>query len=282
MANLSLTFADIIQPAGCGSSAGRRGVAASEAIVEARDIKKRLGGHEVLKGVSLTARRGDVIAIIGPSGSGKSTLLRCLNLLEIPDSGSLAFRGEQIFNGRHGGLPQRKQLDRFRAQVGMVFQRFNLWDHRTALENVTEGLCHVLGMARRAAKERAERCLAKVGLAGKENAYPAHLSGGQQQRVAIARALAMNPHVILFDEPTSALDPEIIGEVLQVIRQLASEGCTMMIATHEMAFAREVASHLIFLQDGAIHAEGAPKDLLSGNGPQRLIQFMNGGKSTDR
>lgn len=258
--------------AGCGKR---------ETIVDARNLAKQFGGHQVLKDVSLAADRGDVVAIIGSSGSGKSTLLRCMNLLEIPDSGTLSFRGEAIsFGSGRNGKPNLKQIDRLRSQLGMVFQRFNLWDHRTVLENVMEGPRYVLGLPRQEAAERAREQLAKVGLDGKESFYPAHLSGGQQQRVAIARALAMNPQAILFDEPTSALDPELVGEVLKVIRQLAADGCTMLIVTHEMAFARDVASRMIFLQHGAIEAEGSPGDLFSSNSSKRVRQFLSCGAET--
>ncbi|MFC3073463.1 ATP-binding cassette domain-containing protein [Shinella pollutisoli] len=249
-----------------------------ETIIEADNLEKWFGAHKVLDGVSLEANRGDVIAIVGSSGSGKSTLLRCMNLLETPDAGSLRFRGEQIaFDGAPHERARRKQVERLRSQVGMVFQAFNLWDHRTVLENLMEGPRFVLGLSRREAADRARAYLAKVGLSGKENAYPAHLSGGQQQRVAIARALAMAPHAILFDEPTSALDPELVGEVLRVMRQLAAEGTTMVIVTHEMAFARDVASRLVFLQGGRVAAQGAPRDLFGGGAPQRLRDFLSGG-----
>jgi len=247
-------------------------------IVEATGLTKRFGDHHVLKGVSLLANRGDVIAIVGSSGSGKSTLLRCLNLLEMPDSGALRFCGQTISFGAGQGRKKAnlKQIEHMRSRLGMVFQRFNLWDHRTVLENLTDGPRYVLGLSRRDAADRAREYLAKVGLSGKEDAYPAHLSGGQQQRVAIARALTMDPQAILFDEPTSALDPELVGEVLKVMRQLANEGRTMVIVTHEMAFARDVASRMIFLHDGTIGAQGSPEDVLDG-GSQRVRKFLGRG-----
>lgn len=254
------------------------GAAPREAVIEVRGLTKRFGDQQVLKGVSLGANRGDVISIIGSSGSGKSTLLRCMNLLETPDAGTLSFRGEVIsFDASRPRKADRRKIERLRSQLGMVFQRFNLWDHRTVLENLTEGPRYVLGLSRREAVERAREHLAKVGLGGKESAYPSHLSGGQQQRVAIARALAMNPQAILFDEPTSALDPELVGEVLKVMRQLAADGCTMVIVTHEMAFAREVANRVIFLQEGSVEAQGSPAELFSGKGSKRLAQFLSAG-----
>lgn len=251
-------------------------------IIEVQRLTKRFGRHPVLKGVSLAADRGDVVVIIGSSGSGKSTLLRCMNLLERPDSGTLRFRGEAISFGAEGaGRADFRQIERMRSQLGMVFQRFNLWDHRTVLENLMEGPRYVLGLSKREAAERAREFLAKVGLSAKEDAYPAHLSGGQQQRVAIARALTMDPQAILFDEPTSALDPELVGEVLKVMRQLAAEGRTMVMVTHEMVFARDVASRVIFLQDGAIEAQGAPGELFSDKGSKRARQFLSGGAGVD-
>jgi ABC-type histidine transport system ATPase subunit len=246
-------------------------------IVEATGLTKWFGEHQVLKGVSLVANRGNVIAIIGSSGSGKSTLLRCMNLLETSDGGTLTFCGQEIaFGAGRSRKANLKQIEHMRSRLGMVFQRFNLWDHRTVLENLTEGPRYVLGLSRRDAADRAREYLAKVGLSGKEDAYPAHLSGGQQQRVAIARALTMDPQAILFDEPTSALDPELVGEVLRVMRQLANEGRTMIIVTHEMAFARDVASRMIFLHDGVIEAQGSPEDVLDG-GSQRVRKFLGRG-----
>src|ERR671911_2847101 len=217
------------------------------------DLHKSFGSLEVLKGVSLSALNGDVITMIGSSGSGKSTLLRCINLLEVPDSGEVHVGGELIrMNAtRHGARPaDRRQVDRIRTRLGMVFQSFNLWSHMTVLENVIEAPVHVLKKPKTEAIERAEALLAKVGIAEKREHYPAHLSGGQQQRAAIARALAMEPQLMLFDEPTSALDPELVGEVLRVIRDLAEEGRTMLLVTHEMAFARDVSSHVMFLHRG--------------------------------
>jgi ABC-type histidine transport system ATPase subunit len=248
----------------------------SPALVVA-DLHKRFGALEVLKGVSLSASNGDVISMIGSSGSGKSTLLRCINLLEVPDAGEVYVGGELIrmVATRHGARPaDHHQVDRIRTRLGMVFQSFNLWSHMTVLENIIEAPVHVLGQPRREAVERAERLLAKVGIADKRDHYPSHLSGGQQQRAAIARALAMEPQVMLFDEPTSALDPELVGEVLRVMRDLAEEGRTMLIVTHEIGFAREVSTRTVFLHQGRIEEEGAPKEVFSNPRSERLRQFL--------
>jgi len=250
-----------------------------DTTLKVEDLHKRFGEVEVLKGVSLAAKTGDVIAMIGSSGSGKSTLLRCINLLEMPNSGRVAVNGELI---RMKSLPDgtalpedQKQVERIRSKLAMVFQSFNLWSHRTILENVIEAPVHVLKVPRKEAIERAEALLAKVGIAEKRNFYPNHLSGGQQQRAAIARALAMEPSVLLFDEPTSALDPELVGEVLQVMRKLAEEGRTMLVVTHEMGFAREVASQIVFLHKGQIEEQGDPRELLANPKSERLKQFLS-------
>ena len=253
---------------------GDRGVAA----LSVSDIRKAFGGVEVLKGISLDAHEGDVISILGASGSGKSTLLRCINLLEIPDAGTVTVAGETIRMKprRKGGQEpaDHKQVDRIRTELGMVFQSFNLWSHMTVLQNVIEGPVHVLHRPKAECIAEAEALLEKVGIADKRNFYPAHLSGGQQQRAAIARALAMKPKVMLFDEPTSALDPELVGEVLRVMRQLAEEGRTMLVVTHEMAFAREVASNVIFLHQGRIEEAGEPKATFAAPKSERLRQFL--------
>ncbi len=249
----------------------------SDAALVVHDIHKRFGSLEVLKGVSVTAHEGDVIALIGASGSGKSTFLRCLNLLEIPDSGEVWVQGEliEMKTGKHGAEPaNRTQVDRIRAKLGMVFQSFNLWAHMTVLENVIEAPVHVLGMSRPEAVDRAERLLEKVGIAEKRGHFPAHLSGGQQQRAAIARALAMEPAVMLFDEATSALDPELVGEVLKVIRDLADEGRTMLLVTHEMGFAREVADQVIYLHEGRIEEQGTPVEVFENPRSERCKQFL--------
>ena len=244
------------------------------------DLYKSFGDLEVLKRVSLTAYEHDVIAILGASGSGKSTLLRCINLLEIPDSGEVHVGGELIRmkrDRRGRALPaDRRQVDRIRARLGMVFQQFNLWSHLTVLQNVVEAPIHVLKLPRREAADRARALLDKVGLADKHDYFPAHLSGGQEQRAAIARALAMEPDVMLFDEPTSALDPELVGEVLKVIRDLAEEGRTMLIVTHEVGFAREVSSRTVFLHEGQIEEEGASRALLDDPQSPRLKRFLSG------
>lgn len=244
------------------------------------DIHKSFGPNEVLKGVSLTARAGDVIAMIGSSGSGKSTFLRCINLLEKPHQGRIIVAGEelQLTAAANGELHacDNRQLARMRTKLAMVFQGFNLWAHMTALQNIIEAPVHVIGVPRDQAVETARKYLAQVGLEGKEDSYPAQLSGGQQQRVAIARSLAIEPEVMLFDEPTSALDPELVSEVLKVMKNLAQEGRTMVVVTHEMGFAREVANHLIFLHKGLIEEQGPPKEVLANPKSERLAQFLSG------
>ncbi|MFW6324979.1 MAG: ABC transporter ATP-binding protein [Desulfovibrionales bacterium] len=246
--------------------------------ISVRDIHKTFGSLEVLEGISLTAQKGDVIALIGSSGSGKSTLLRCINLLETPDKGKVRIRGEliEMTRDKHGDpMPaHRKQVDRIRTQLGMVFQAFNLWSHMTILENVMEAPVHVLKQPKRKARKTALALLDKVGIADKAKAYPVHLSGGQQQRAAIARALAMDPEVILLDEPTSALDPELVGDVLGVLRQLAREGMTMIIATHEMDFAREVATQVIFMDSGRVEEQGRPGQVFENPHSPRCRQFL--------
>jgi len=248
-------------------------------LLLADGITKRFGANEVLKGVSVTARQGDVISMIGSSGSGKSTFLRCLNLLEAPNAGSITLSGERLdlVPGRDGALKARDaaQLQRLRTRVSMVFQHFNLWAHMTALQNVMEAPVQVLGVAPAVARERAEAYLQKVGVAHRKDAYPAHLSGGEQQRVAIARALAMEPQVMLFDEPTSALDPELVGEVLRVMRSVAEEGRTMIVVTHEMGFAREVSNHVVFLHQGRLEEQGPPREVLARPRSERLQAFLS-------
>ncbi len=248
--------------------------------LEIQDLHKRYGSNEVLKGVSLAAKAGDVISIIGSSGSGKSTFLRCINLLEQPHAGKILLNGEELklVANKDGALKaaESKQLQRMRSRLSMVFQHFNLWSHMSALENVMEAPVHVLGMDKQAAREKAEYYLAKVGVAHRKDAYPAHMSGGEQQRVAIARALAMEPEVMLFDEPTSALDPELVGEVLKVMQDLAQEGRTMLVVTHEMGFAREVSNQLVFLHQGLVEERGCPKQVLANPQSERLQQFLSG------
>ena len=242
--------------------------------IRVEDLHKSFGTHHVLKGVSLTAHEGDVVAIIGGSGSGKSTMLRCINFLETPSGGTITVGGEAVAVRPDGAPSDRKQLERIRQSLGMVFQSFNLWTHKTVLENLIEVPVQVLKCPKDEAVARARKLLARVGLAEKEDAYPAFMSGGQQQRAAIARALCMEPKAMLFDEPTSALDPELVGEVLQVIRGLADEGRTMVLVTHEMKFAREVASHVIFLHNGVIEEEGPPETLFGAPKSERLKQFL--------
>nr|WP_328799247.1 ATP-binding cassette domain-containing protein [Rhodobacter ruber] len=237
-------------------------------------LHKSFGPHHVLKGVDLTAHEGDVIAVIGGSGSGKSTMLRCINFLETPSAGRVVIAGEEVRQRADGTCADRKQIERIRRSLGMVFQSFNLWTHKTVLENLIEVPVHVMGVPKAEAVERAMALLARVGLAEKAGAYPAFMSGGQQQRAAIARALCMEPKAMLFDEPTSALDPELVGEVLAVIRALAAEGRTMILVTHEMKFAREVASHVVFLADGLVEEQGPPERLFGAPQSPRLQQFL--------
>lgn len=243
------------------------------------EIHKSFGTLEVLKGISVQAKKGDVISILGASGSGKSTFLRCINLLETPDSGVVNVGGEIIEMRRHAKGHQLaanpKQIERLRSRLGMVFQSFNLWLHMTVLQNVIEGPHYVLKRNRRECIEQAEKLLDRVGLLNRKDFYPAQLSGGQQQRVAIARALAMDPEVMLFDEPTSALDPELVGEVLIVMRSLAEEGRTMLIVTHELGFARHVSNRIVFMHQGSIDCEGTPDDLFGEHGSARFRQFIS-------
>jgi arginine/ornithine transport system ATP-binding protein len=248
--------------------------------LEIQNLHKSYGTHEVLRGVSLEAKAGDVISIIGSSGSGKSTFLRCINLLEQPNAGNIVLNGEplKLVTNKFGGLKAAdpKQLQRMRSRLSMVFQHFNLWSHMSALENVMEAPVHVLGIGKKEAREKAEHYLNKVGVAHRMEAYPAHMSGGEQQRVAIARALAMEPEVMLFDEPTSALDPELVGEVLKVMQDLALEGRTMVVVTHEMGFAREVSNQLVFLHKGQVEERGDPREVLVKPQSERLQQFLAG------
>ncbi|PWC22979.1 histidine ABC transporter ATP-binding protein HisP [Brenneria roseae subsp. roseae] len=245
------------------------------------DLHKRYGQHEVLKGISLQAKAGDVISIIGSSGSGKSTLLRCINFLEKPCEGTIHVNDQEIrvVRDNDGQLKvfDKKQLQLLRTRLTMVFQHFNLWSFMTALENVMEAPVQVLGLSKAEARARAVFYLDKVGITGAaQDKYPANLSGGQQQRVSIARALAMEPEVLLFDEPTSALDPELVGEVLRIMQQLAEEGKTMVVVTHEMEFARHVSSHVIFLHQGVIEEEGPPDAVFGSPKSLRLQQFLSG------
>ncbi len=242
------------------------------------DLHKSYGSLAVLKGISLTAYDGDVISILGSSGSGKSTLLRCINLLEKPNQGRIIIGNDELMlkPAKSGELQavDIKQLENLRARVGFVFQGFNLWPHKTILQNIIEGPTQVLNIKKDQAISDAEKLLNKVGLLDKKDAYPANLSGGQRQRVAIARALAMQPRVLLFDEPTSALDPELVNEVLAVMRELAEEGRTMLIVTHEMRFAREVSSQVVFLHQGVIEEMGAPEQVFDSPKSERVRDFM--------
>lgn len=249
----------------------------NDILVEAHGVRKSFGQHEVLRGVDFTVRRGEVSCIIGPSGSGKSTFLRTINALETIDGGSLLVRGEQVgYELRDGKYHQwsDKELSSFRSHIGMVFQRFNLYNHYDAVENVAASLIHVKRMSRADANARAERELARVGLAEHMHKRPHQLSGGQQQRVAIARALAMDPELILFDEPTSALDPELVDEVLEIMKQLAREGMTMIVVTHEIGFAREVGDTLSFFDEGRVLETGTPESVLTATDSQRIRGFL--------
>lgn len=237
-------------------------------MISVQDIRKSFGTFEVIKGVSFEVDKGEVVCIIGPSGSGKSTILRCINGLETYDSGAIMVEGAKVD-------PADRSIARLRTQVSMVFQRFNLFPHRSAIENVMEGPVYVKGMKRAEARDLAASLLEKVGLAGKYDSFPGQLSGGQQQRVAIARALAMQPRAILFDEPTSALDPELVGEVLSVMRDVAAEGMTMVVVTHEMGFARAVADRVLFLESGTIVEQGPPQDILRNPRHPRTQDFLH-------
>jgi polar amino acid transport system ATP-binding protein len=247
-------------------------------VVRAEDVRKRFGQLQVLRGVSLEVRKGETLCLIGPSGSGKTTLIRCINHLERIDSGRIEVNGHLIgYRERDGRLIEdsERSIARQRARIGMVFQRFNLFPHRTALENVIEAPVRVLGLSKERAVEEAEALLARVGLADKRDAYPGKLSGGQQQRVAIARALAMKPALMLFDEPTSALDPEVTGEVLAVMEELAHEGMTMLVVTHEMGFARVAADRVAMMDDGRIIEQGPPEHFFLEPREERTRQFLS-------
>ncbi len=239
-----------------------------DVVIRVSALTKRFGALPVLCGIDCVVHASEVVCVIGPSGSGKSTLLRCLNGLETATSGDVLVNGVAVHD-------PRTDLDRLRADIGMVFQRFNLFPHRTVLENIVLAPTHVRGLSRAAAAQRAAALLAKVGLSDKIGAYPNQLSGGQQQRVAIARALAMEPQILLFDEPTSALDPEMVGEVLAVMRALADDGMTMVVVTHEMGFAREVGDRVLFLDEGRIVEEGEPRALFEFPREERTRQFLS-------
>ena len=239
----------------------------SPVMISIKGLAKSYGDLKVLKGIDLDVHRGEKVVVLGPSGSGKSTMLRCINALEDPDAGSINVDGVEVTD-------RRTNINHLREHLGMVFQRFNLWPHKTVLENVMLGQMVVSGRSAAAAKEKAIKMLERVGLAAKADEYPVRLSGGQQQRVGIARALAMDPKVILFDEPTSALDPELVGEVLAVMKSLADEGMTMVVVTHEIGFAREVADHVVFMDGGVIVEEGRPDDVLVNPKEERTRAFL--------
>jgi polar amino acid transport system ATP-binding protein len=245
--------------------------AGSGPVLQLEGVRKRFGSLEVLRGIDMDIDRGSVVCVIGPSGSGKSTLLRCINLLEPPDEGRILLEGKAICGGGEG---ERENVDFVRQRVGIVFQQFNLFPHKCAIENVALAQEKVLGRKRQEAEEKARSLLTRVGLADKVDEYPDRLSGGQQQRVAIARALAMDPHVMLFDEVTSALDPELVKEVLDVMRELASEGMTMIVVTHEMGFAREVGDNVVFMDGGVIVEQGRPAQILDSPKEERTRRFL--------
>ena len=239
-----------------------------EAVIQVKGLKKNFGSLEVLKGVDMKVLKGEAVVVIGPSGSGKSTLLRCLNLLETPTGGDILFHGQSI-------LRKDLKLDEYREKFGMVFQLFNLFENLSVLDNVTIGLRKVKKIPKEQAEKKAMELLKQVGLESKADVYPSKLSGGQKQRVAIARTLAMDPEVILFDEATSALDPEMVGEVLKIMRQLAENGMTMVVVTHEMGFAREVGDRLVFMDGGYIVEEGNPKDVITNPKHKRTKEFLS-------
>ena len=255
----------------------------SDNIISVRNLHKKFGDLEVLKGVNIDVKRGDVVVVIGPSGCGKSTFLRCLNLLEIPSLGEITLEGEYVFKKNEKGEKSDKQIEReatkninlHRQKIGMVFQQFNLFPHLTILKNITLAPVQLKKMSEKEATEKALALLRKVGLEDKANAYPPTLSGGQKQRIAIVRALAMEPDVMLFDEPTSALDPEMVGEVLKVIVELAKEGMTMVVVTHEMGFAKEAANRVIFMNDGVIKEENSPEEFFKNPKDKRLQEFLS-------
>ena len=237
-------------------------------LIQAIDVQKNFGNLSVLKGIDLNIYKGDVVVIVGPSGSGKSTFLRCLNLLEVPSGGSIHFENVDITD-------RKVNIDKHRQKMGMVFQQFNLFPHMTVLKNMTIGPMKLKGMSKKEAEEKAMKLLERVGLADRADAYPSQLSGGQKQRIAIVRALCMEPEVLLFDEPTSALDPEMVGEVLQVMKDLAKEKMTMVVVTHEMGFAKEVANRVIFIDEGIIQEENEPKEFFENPKNERLQGFLS-------
>ena len=251
-----------------------------DSMIQVKDLKKHynMGAIKALDGVTVDINKGDVMAVIGPSGSGKSTFLRSLNLLEEPTGGSIVFKGVDITQKKHrnaDGKMEKLNIDTLRQKMGMVFQHFNLFPHMTILENMTLAPIKVKGMAREAAEAKALELLDRVGLKDRAGAYPIQLSGGQKQRVAIVRALAMEPEVMLFDEPTSALDPEMVGEVLDVMKELAHEGMTMVVVTHEMGFAREVGNRVLFMADGKLMEQGSPRDIFENPQNPRLKEFLS-------
>ncbi|MGC6517585.1 MAG: ABC transporter ATP-binding protein [Candidatus Puniceispirillaceae bacterium] len=268
---------------GVSAKSSSEATSSSEIVIELRDLHKRFGALDVLRGVNLTARKGEVISLIGSSGSGKSTMLRCANLLEYAQEGDVIIEGAKVSWSEQADerVPSdAKQVLSIRTNLSMVFQQFNLWSHLTILQNVTEAPVSVLGQDRKQAEEQALHWLEKVGIADKAEAFPSQLSGGQQQRAAIARALAMSPRALLFDEPTSALDPELEQEVVKVIKQLAGEGRTMILVTHDMNLAKDVSDKVVFLHQGIIEEEGTPEAIFQKPKSKRLKQFLSATVST--
>ncbi|GAA2017041.1 amino acid ABC transporter ATP-binding protein [Terrabacter terrae] len=276
-------------PAGAGTTAQaqpneRSRTGEEQPLVRALNVMKSFHGNEVLKGIDLDVHRGEVVCLLGPSGSGKTTFLRCINQLEQIDGGRIWVDGDLVGFREQGGHLHHltdKQVAAQRRDIGMVFQRFNLFPHMTALDNVAEAPVQVKGVGKKEARAKARELLEQVGLGDKPSAYPAQLSGGQQQRVAIARALAMEPKLMLFDEPTSALDPELVGEVLRVMRELAQQGMTMIVVTHEMGFARDVADHVVFMDAGVVVEEGKPRDVITNPQHERTRSFLQRMRSED-
>ncbi|XGX79317.1 Glutamine transport ATP-binding protein GlnQ [Terrabacter sp. BE26] len=273
------------QPAASPQPHARSRTGEDQPLVRAVNVMKSFHGNEVLKGIDLDVHRGEVVVLLGPSGSGKTTFLRCINQLEEIDGGRIWVDGDLVGFREQGGHLHHltdKQVATQRRDIGMVFQRFNLFPHMTALENVVEAPIQVKGVGKKEARTRARELLDQVGLGDKPDSYPAQLSGGQQQRVAIARALAMDPKLMLFDEPTSALDPELVGEVLRVMRELARQGMTMIVVTHEMGFARDVADHVVFMDGGVVVEEGKPRDVIVNPKHERTRSFLQRMRTEDQ
>jgi polar amino acid transport system ATP-binding protein len=264
----------VMKPASLGAAQASPAADAAHPVLAVNGLVKRFGDHTVLDGIDLQVQRGETVCLLGPSGSGKSTLLRCINWLEVPDGGRILLEGEPIGVSSGGVVMGDRELSRMRTRIGMVFQHFALWPHLTVLQNIVEAPVHVQRRPPAEARNDALALLDRVGLLAKQDAFPAHLSGGQKQRVGIARALAMKPSLMLFDEPTSALDPELVGEVLTVMRDLARDGLTMVVVTHEMSFARDVADRVVFMDAGAVVETGTPDQFFGATRTERARQFL--------